>query len=70
MSKTPENQYVSGDRLVTCDICGFTYRRSQIRRGIAQGQQGLLVCPEDFDTPHPLDDRKPPRAEEGPVEII
>lgn len=47
------NHYIPGDRLVECDICGFTYRWSDIRKGIAEGQKGFSVCPTDFDPIHP-----------------
>jgi hypothetical protein len=46
--------YVPGDRLVECDVCGFAYRRSDMRKGVGQ-QKGLTVCPNDFDGVHPLD---------------
>lgn len=47
--------YIPGDRLVDCDICSFTYRFSQMRRGVAGKQKGLIVCPPDFDEKHPND---------------
>lgn len=47
------NTYIPGDRLIDCQICGFTYRRSQMRRGIFGNQKGLIVCPKDFDDVHP-----------------
>ena len=56
MSYTPG--YIPGDRLVDCEVCGFTYRFSQMRRGVARGQEGVIVCPDDFDPPHP-NDKKP-----------
>jgi len=47
--------YKPGDRLVTCDVCDFDYRFSEMRRGVALGQKGLVVCPECYDAPHPHD---------------
>ncbi len=44
--------YIPGDRLVKCDICGYTYRYSQMRKGISEGQKGFNVCPKDFDPKH------------------
>lgn len=54
---TYSRRYIPGDRLVECDICGFDYRFSQMRKGIAKGQIGFNVCPTDFDLPHPLDNK-------------
>ena len=43
--------YLPGNRLVDCDICGFTYRFSEMRK-----IRGLVVCPADADEyPHPRD---------------
>lgn len=61
--------YFPGDRLVECDICGFGYRKSQMRRGIFGTQKGRIVCPQDFDERHPNDDKIPHRAE-GRLEKI
>jgi len=66
---TYQEAYIPGDRKVDCDICGFTWRASQMRRGVSGAQKGLLVCPPDFDEEHPLDHKPRPRREEGPVEI-
>lgn len=45
-------RYKTGDRWVTCDICGYDYRFSQMRK-----LRGLNVCPVDYDGEHPLDDK-------------
>jgi hypothetical protein len=45
--------YIPGDRLVECDICGFTYRFSQMRRGVSEEQKGYIVGPKCFDPVHP-----------------
>jgi len=47
--------YVLGDRKVDCDICGYTYRFSQMRKGVSGKQVGLNVCPDCFDEEHPRD---------------
>ena len=51
------NKYIAGDRLVDCDICGFTYRYSQMRK-----QDGLTVCPKDFNKDQPRDTAPKPRT--------
>lgn len=47
------NKYLPGNQLVTCDICGFDYRFSSIKKGIMGTQIGLNICPKDFDEIHP-----------------
>lgn len=42
----PHNRFVPGDSKHECDICGFDYLRSQLKR--IPGSQ-LLACPEDYD---------------------
>lgn len=61
--------FIPGDRLVSCDVCGFTYRRSEMRRGVTGTQKGLIVCPPDFDAVHPNEARVPFRAEGKLVEV-
>jgi hypothetical protein len=61
--------YIPGDRKAECDICGFTYRRSQLRKGISGNQKGLNVCPEDFDSIHPNEAQAKNRAEGKLVDI-
>jgi len=61
--------YIPGDRLVECDICGFGYRRSEMRKGIFGTQKGRNVCPRDFDEKHPNDDKVGHRTE-GKLEKI
>lgn len=62
-------KYIPGDRLVDCDVCGFTYRRSQMRRGVTGKQKGLIVCPDDFDSIHPNEGSVPNKVEGKLVEI-
>jgi hypothetical protein len=47
--------YIPGERKVTCDICGFEYRFSEMRRGVSGKQKGLIVGPACFDPVHPRD---------------
>jgi len=62
--------YIPGDRKVDCDICGFTWRASQMRRGVSGNQKGLIVCPRDFDELHPLENKPTIRREAPPEEIV
>jgi hypothetical protein len=43
--------YVSGDWKAICDVCGRTFKASQIRKR----WDGLMVCSSDFETRHPQD---------------
>lgn len=45
--------YIAGDRKVTCDVCGWTYRFSQMRKGVMGTQKGFDICPSCFDGVHP-----------------
>lgn len=56
------NLYIPGDRLITCDVCGFDYRFSDMRKGISFEQKGLIVCPTDFDPVHPREKKVRLRA--------
>lgn len=49
MSVIQPKGYIPGDRLYRCDICGFGYRFSQMRKGVAELQKGFDVCPDCFD---------------------
>ena len=61
--------FIPGDRLVECEICGFTYRYSQMRRGVSRDQKGVIVCPDDFDLPHPNDEKPKIRTVKGPEPV-
>jgi len=43
--------YVPGDHLAACDVCGFTFYRSELRRR----WDNMLVCDKDFERRHPQD---------------
>lgn len=47
--------YIPGDRLMICDVCGFPYRFSEMRKGVSGKQKGLTVGPACFDPVHPHD---------------
>jgi hypothetical protein len=61
--------YISGDRLVECNICGLDYRFSRMRKGVMGSQKGLEVCPYCFDGIHPNEERVTFRPEEKLEEI-
>ena len=49
--------YIKGDHWMVCDICGFNYRRSEMR----ETWDHIWACPEDWDPRHPqLDVRAVP----------
>jgi len=60
------NKYIPGDRKVNCDICGFTWRFSDIRKGRCEDQKGYNVCPDCYDKPHP-NDMKPKIRKPAPL---
>ena len=62
-------KYIPGDRKVECEVCGFVYRFSQMRKGKIGNQVGLDVCPDCFDSDHPLDNVPPIKAELPPREV-
>ena len=59
MADTHRNRYVKGDYLADCDVCGFTYLASQLRKR----WDGYMVCSVDFEERHPQDLLKIPRSE-------
>ena len=62
--------YIPGERKVDCDVCGFTYRFSEMRKGVSGNQKGMNVCPPCYDEKHPRDIYKfEPRPEDVIREI-
>ena len=61
--------YIPGDRKVTCAVCDFSWRRSEMRKGVAGSQKGLDVCPKCFDSVHPNEARVKPKVEGKLVDI-
>lgn len=49
MSYTPK--YIKGDWKAICDVCGFLYRASQLKKR----WDGYWVCEADYETRHPQD---------------
>lgn len=41
--------FVLGDPKASCDVCGFVYNLSALRKQ----WDGLMVCPADFNHRHP-----------------
>ena len=44
-------KYKSGDALAICDLCGFRFYHSQLKKR----WDGLMVCGPDFEERHPQD---------------
>ena len=44
-----KHEYIPGDYLMTCDSCGFVFRRSQMRKR----WDHLWVCGDDWEPQHP-----------------
>ena len=47
----PARTYRPGEHLSVCDVCGFTYYRSELQRR----WDGQLVCEKDWEMRHPQD---------------
>lgn len=46
-----DSYFKSGDWNVICDVCGFEFKASQLRRR----WDGFMVCSKDFEHRHPQD---------------
>jgi hypothetical protein len=57
-------KWVSGDYWRECDICGFDYLRSQLKRNY----KNLLVCRNDWE-PEPRDWKPMKIRRERPIKI-
>ena len=47
--------FILGDSKSVCDVCGFHYKHSQLRKR----WDNAMVCPEDWEPRHPQDMIKP-----------
>lgn len=47
----PADYYKHGDWNATCDVCGFKFKASELRRR----WDNMRVCSEDFEERHPQD---------------
>ena len=56
------DNFVLGDSKACCDVCGFDYKQSQLRKR----WDGAMVCSADWEARHPQDQVKP-RAERSVV---
>ena len=45
------DQFILGDSNSICDVCGFKYKSSQLRKR----WDGAMVCKADYETRHPQD---------------
>lgn len=58
MKVYPTNRYVPGTYKRSCDVCGFSYLRSEMKKR----WDNLIVCDEDFEPkPEHLRKRRPIR---------
>ena len=46
-----ENDFILGDYKSCCDVCGFNFKGSQLRKR----WDGAMVCSKDFELRHPQD---------------
>lgn len=54
MSHERSPGYIAGDNWLVCDVCGFDYRKSQMRKR----WDGAMVCHKDYESRHPQDTLK------------
>lgn len=47
--REPSYKYIPGDPWGVCDLCGFKYRRSELR----ENHEGFIVCKKDYEPQHP-----------------
>lgn len=45
------NYYVAGDWNAICDVCGFEFKASMLKKR----WDGVMVCDKDYETRHPQD---------------
>jgi hypothetical protein len=48
-SYSSNNYFASGQHNIICDVCGFKFKSSQIKKR----WDGLLVCQQDYELDHP-----------------
>ena len=70
MNQKQDYRYELGNRWVLCDVCGFGYRFSEMRKGVSGTQKGFSICPECFDPKHENEDFKVPVRTEGILEQV
>lgn len=49
--KMETNNFILGDSKACCDVCGFDYKQSDLRKR----WDGAMVCSKDFEQRHPQD---------------
>jgi hypothetical protein len=48
------NDFILGDSKACCDVCGFHFKGSQLRKR----WDGAMVCSKDYEVQHPQDNIK------------
>jgi len=56
---TQNYNYVQGEWNVICDVCGFKFKSSQLKKR----WDGFMVCKDDWETPNPQQYARVPRTE-------
>ena len=51
MLKGPKDYFKEGDWNAFCDVCGFKYKASELRKR----WDGMMVCSRDYEERHPQD---------------
>lgn len=59
MKLGPEDYFKKGDWNAICDVCGFKFKASQLRKR----WDGFMVCSVDYEERHPQDLLRIPRSE-------
>jgi hypothetical protein len=47
----PKDYFKAGDWNAYCDVCGFKYKASELRKR----WDGMMVCEQDWEPRHPVD---------------
>ena len=50
-----EDHFVLGDHKACCDVCGFNFKGSQLRKR----WDNMMVCSKDWEPRNPLDNARP-----------
>ena len=56
-----QNTYIHGDWNALCDICGFKFKASDLKKN----SDGYMVCKEDWEPEHPSDTFKAPTEDQS-----
>lgn len=61
-----QNTYVHGEWNAICDVCGFKFKSSDLREQW-NGDIKLMVCKDDYESRHPMDNYEGPIGPEGNI---